>query len=273
MPINLLYCDFERLNLIRTQFGSNVRTSFSKNTEAARSKGTGTDGEVAANVPLLVSGGLKTGVNRTVSMTQSQSHIFDPKWSDVIDFIDAFKDEVRSRSDLQDARIGRILIIHGQLKINDLGNVRRLMETKSIKLLFSKGMKQGLKRGNNNDPDMVQIMLDLISQIPHSVQSTISIGAIQFWSTLNENFLLTPSSEIMLKHGTHVQGAWSVLGIVDAVPDNDELASFLSDPGTNVESEGLGTVSNLIFPIARKLLGRNGHQYGITPLVIFQNVE
>ncbi len=37
--------------------------------------------------------------------------------------------------------------------------------------------------------------------------------------TLVAGFLSGSSADLMLKHGHHVAGSWSVVGVLDAVPD------------------------------------------------------
>ena len=73
--------------------------------------------------------------------------------------------------------------------------------------------------------------------------------------------------DLLLKHGFFIAGEWKVLGILDALPDSDNLNidySFLP--------EFQKTLANYS-TIVRPRFGRDPDSFGITPLMIFREVS
>jgi hypothetical protein len=275
MAFDLIYCDFERLNLLRAQFGAaGLRTAYTESTEASRDKTTTTESEISGGVPIVASGKMISNTARKTAMQKSQSETYDTTWPDVVSFVERFSATQYNFDVSRMPRIGSLIRIEGGLDITDLETVKKLMETKSIKGLISSGAK-GSKNNRNNASEnfTVDHLFDILSVLPHSIQAIISNKSATFWSTLNRNFLLTPSAEIMLKHGTSIQGDWQVLGILDAYPDQTELSLAGNQTTPNFVNEGLGAMIGLLVPLVRMLLGRKSWQVGITPLVIFRQFD
>jgi hypothetical protein len=80
---------------------------------------------------------------------------------------------------------------------------------------------------------------------------------------------------LLLKHGVGIEGTWSMLGVLDALPISgfDEMKADLSQV-TAAESLGaLGLLLGKLGPAIRRMLGRPDGSYGITPLLIFREVS
>ena len=89
------------------------------------------------------------------------------------------------------------------------------------------------------------------------------------FATLVEGGLSGSTIGLATKHGSQIPGRWSVLGVVDALPDDPDAPEDLE----HNESEGiLGMILGAMLPIL-KVLGRPSNAYGVTPLIIFREVD
>ncbi len=78
----------------------------------------------------------------------------------------------------------------------------------------------------------------------------------------------TPA-DLFLKHGTLITGTWNIVGILDAMPDDENVGSAGKAEGLGLVNGVLGGVLNALAPMAREF-GRPHGAYGITPLVIYR---
>ena len=118
----------------------------------------------------------------------------------------------------------------------------------------------------------------MLATLPHAVQAAITErGGPQdrvTWCSLRDENLIVPGSDLLLKHGVRIAGEWSMLGILDALPDaavagSPELAQMLSAFSLG----SLGAVIGPMAPAIRTMLGRPTDAYGMTPLLIFREVS
>jgi hypothetical protein len=121
--------------------------------------------------------------------------------------------------------------------------------------------------------------LEFLRLLPHAIQSSVRTGENEVWCSLREDNLIVPASELLIKHGHVVAGDWSMVGILDAFPD-EVAPSFETDPerflaqATAALSLGaLWEAIGAIAPIARAALGRPPTSFGMTPLLIFREVS
>ena len=74
-------------------------------------------------------------------------------------------------------------------------------------------------------------------------------------------------------HGINIAGKWSLLGILDAVPDEGAKNSFPTNDMTPAFVErGLIPIVESLAPVTRFLLGRPNNYFGVTPMLIFREV-
>jgi hypothetical protein len=136
--------------------------------------------------------------------------------------------------------------------------------------------------GQEVSPDQLaeaHAMIELLSVLPHSTQAQILTDRTGVWCSLASESLVGLSTDLVLKHGSHVPGEWSALGVLDAQPD---FGSNPSNPTTlsGVEQAIVGVAGTLVgatiaqlAPITRNLLGRPRGAFGMTPLVIYRKVS
>ena len=103
--------------------------------------------------------------------------------------------------------------------------------------------------------------------LPHSIQAALR-GENTVWCCLQNDGMTTPADDLLLKHGIAVRGEWSLLGILDAVPDSEAPADDLPPAA----GDNVATLMRALAPFARQLLGRPPGHYGVTPLLIFREI-
>lgn len=113
--------------------------------------------------------------------------------------------------------------------------------------------------------------MDTISTLPHGLQMTMTSSGRKIWGTLRSDSLTGSASDLLLKHGAKIAGTWSILGILDAKPDNG-ASMQVPDIGGRIQTDGFTVILEALGPVARLLLGRPNQAFGATPLLIFREV-
>lgn len=106
----------------------------------------------------------------------------------------------------------------------------------------------------------------VLSVLPPLVQMKCFNGTEEAWGTLTPEHMLSDFSELAFKHGRGLPGEWTVVGLLDALPD-DVIDAAPHVVNTEVEN-GLLQVMDAM----RTFLGRRPYAYGITPLLIYRQV-
>ena len=154
------------------------------------------------------------------------------------------------------------MLAQGKLDIVNLGTLHAAWTENPIRKLITAGGGQG--RGQRAQ---MEAGFSFIRMLPHSIQAVLR-GEITVWCCLQGGGMTTPVDDLLLKHGVAVHGKWSLLGILDAVPDSGVLAD---DPPVGPE-DSMATLMRALAPLARQVLGRPPDHYGVTPLLIFREI-
>jgi hypothetical protein len=112
--------------------------------------------------------------------------------------------------------------------------------------------------------------MEILPSFPHSAQCTISGNNVSVWSSLTTEGMVGAVSDLSLKHGTEIPGAWHLLGVLDALPS--PIPAQVSIPNTGVPTH-FGTLISNFSNIARTALGRAPDAYGMTALLLFRSVS
>lgn len=124
-------------------------------------------------------------------------------------------------------------------------------------------------------PSDTDIAPELMTVLPHMVNATITTNLSErVWAVLRQEFMVTPSAELVLSHGSGIPGEWAMLGILSGQPDfgetefQTEMANMLTTLPPGIVSSGLGIMMGLLSPLIRTTMGRPANSYGVTPLLI-----
>ena len=220
------------------------------------------------------------------SSQDGSERTYDPLWLNARKFLDHVTQSNLLETDLKTARLGRFVLVTGRLQIVDIGLIRGAYELSTFKALVRGGeseplvgggrhqnRKSGHSRSSAKEPSAIDFAFEMLGILPHTVQAVISDGDCSTWSTLKPDWMAISSTDLVLKHSLEIPGLWSMVGILDALPESslpqapDDVTPIIAERGF-----GVGLLS-LIAPITRQFLGRQAPNYGMTPLLIFRDIE
>lgn len=265
---DFLYHDPLRIASFLGQFDpSGVAQSLKRTDQATQSSADNTNDHLKVTVGIL--SGQRGDQSATVEGTQHGSErTYDPLWSNARAFLDYLEHGDMIQRDVYAARIGQFVLFTGELKIADIAMLKGAWTLPTFRQ--AAGIGPTPSRPHKGPPNNVEFAFEMLGILPHSIQASVTSASASAWATLQEDCLATTPGNLLLKHGLVISGEWSMLGIVDAQPDlvlNDQETDF--EGGVQMAAK----LMELFAPIARNLLGRPTDAFGITPLMIFREVN
>jgi hypothetical protein len=139
------------------------------------------------------------------------------------------------------------------------------------------------KQGRNNTPSPMpseaDLLLEMLSVLPHTVHASIMTEHESVWASLREEYLVTSASELVLTHGASIPGEWAMVGILNGRPDfgETEFQQMIAEGRSNLPpglmNSAIGLMAQTMAPIIRTTLGRPASSFAVTPLLIFRSVN
>jgi hypothetical protein len=286
---DILYADTRRLSSLLSQFSDDgLLVELSRAAEDAHS--------VSAGLSIKVVKGDTSSTGKSGSTRK-----IDPQWLLPLLFLDAAKDLIER--DIEQAALGSLVLAQGRLIVTDLRILQKLWSSPTAKKFVlqqikdaerDKAREAAANEGENRasrrlagkkqseaSASEADLIMELLPLLPHSPQVNIVSPDSTVWSTIEPDYLVGTVEDIMLKHGAKVPGGWSMVGILDARPweeredeDYDDILTF--DDQISIGMHGMDNIwkiaTGLGWP-ARQALGRPLLSYGVTPLIIFREIE
>ena len=244
--------------------------------------------KVAGSVADLASGEIGAERSPVEGASEAGERVYDPLWANARTLLDYLAERDMIRRQLAGTRIGQLVLIKGLLLILDLTMLKTAWSKPAIKKLMQASERQTLEATqlpmNRNErrrhgreqsqqtvPSNIDFILEMLSLLPHSIQARLFGDNFSVWCTLEELSIVGHSSDLILKHGAIVSGEWTMLGILDAFPDqhpDEAMQSALAE----ITGTPIGAAAAHIGPVARQALGRPTAAFGVTPLLIFREV-
>lgn len=269
---DFLYYDVGRIGSFLGQFDPDgLLQARKKLASIAKESGSASTVEATAGIPAVL--GSKGNVTNSAGdkYGKSAEHTYDPLWANALSFLDYIEQHELVVRIAEKASIGQFVLIEGSLTILDMSLWKAMIENGVIKKFLEHSLGVGKTaagpRQKNAPPNEAELAMAVMPLLPHLIQAIIDSGTQSFWSALLPERLSLSTGDLMLKHGPMIEGKWSVLGILDALPDSDRnLGSSL---GVTELSGVIAQFSTVIRPV----FGRPSTSYGITPLMIFREVS
>lgn len=283
---DFLYADTKRIAQFLGQF-----SQFGHLTGITRTDGISRTGGGGINV-----GAAK--VDKATSTNEAQTRQFDVKWLDPVRFLDEINRRGMIYRHIADAGIGQIVLLSGNLALFDLSTLKTVWSIKEFQQAMIAAAQSAqiaeptvpLNRHERRKPQNKAVVsedekaqraaLELLPSLPHAVQACIfDDNELAVWCSLREEALATPASDLLLKHGCRVAGQWSMIGILDAYPEEgpnaaaDASLEHIYQELAAARLGGLGALIGSIAPPIRQMLGRPATAYGVTPILIFREVS
>lgn len=287
---DFLYYDNARISSFLSQFDNfGHLTSITHGERAHRSKNTSVKSQIDGSA-YVVKGSTATQTDTSSEYGEDSHRTYDPRWANALFFLDYLDQHKLLQRNITEANIGQIVIFSGELALFDMGLLKGLWGLPSVKRAMLQGAEEDGASGNRHDrrkgatqkkppksdrEQAIEMATDMLSVLPHSVQTSISNDDGSTWSTLKEDCLTVSASDLFMKHGMTISGSWNVVGILDARPQDEEFADLdaFNQLNAGITLGGMATmlVPHLI-PAIRPLLGRPGSSFGLTPLLLFREV-
>jgi hypothetical protein len=211
---------------------------------------------------------------------------YDPFWGNAIALLDQLKERQLLNLDLHTAGVGELVLLKGQLKILDL---RMLQQGWDMPMIMSKLGLGDISNMTHAQIENNKLAMEIIKLLPHTVQAQIYCPAEEgrefsaAWMTLDPQSMVVSSGDILMKYGDSVPGTWNVLAIKDALIDQgpvidlERIAKTKEIGWENAANERHTTIiallAEILAPVARKVMGRPGIYYGVTPILAFREIR
>lgn len=287
---DILYADTRRLSSLLSQFSDDGLV-----TELTRGDEAGQTSRASLSIK-VISGDTST------SGRETKSQKIDPQWLLPLLFLDEAQHLIHR--DIEEAPLGSIVLIQGKLLVTDLRIIQKLWSAPSAKkvilqqirdsekeaaaaLVDEAPVNRAARRGSAKGPQKTktetseaELIMELLPLLPHSPQVNIISPEAVAWATIEPAYVLGSIEDLLLKHGPKVAGTWAMVGILDGRPFEDRGTDEYDDIINVDERIRSGMIQDNVWKVAidlavpaRQALGRPFTSYGVTPLIIFRNLE
>jgi hypothetical protein len=292
---DFLYHDVRRIASFLAQFQTYGVLQQIKATESVGRSGTSKtviSGDLG--VPLVAKGSATLDGTVVDDERDAAERTYDPLWTNARLLLNYLAEREMIVRDPSKARVGQFVLFSGALAAFDLGIIKDAWKLQAVKdSVIRAATSQDTETPSKNrhdrrnasrnqkapalNPEMAA-GFELMQIMPHTIQATIRQDTWTAWSILREDSLVVQGSELLLKHGVAVAGTWNMLGILDALPQEDTevgMQTFVLDQLLASLSLGAlaGQIVGNLAPTVRAMLGRPTSAYGMTPLLIFREVS
>lgn len=288
---DFLYYDAARISSFLSQFDRfGHLTEITHSERAHRNKTSSIQNQLSGSV-VAVKGATTSKTDTGSQYGEDSLRTYDPRWTNALFFLDYLDEHQILQRSLNKARIGQIVLFTGDLAVFDLGLLRSMWSLPTVKKAIISGASENdtpvgnraerrreKKSNNGQQVNEAELAVELLSVLPHSIQAAVSTDSDSVWSTLRDECLVVPPADLFMKHGLAINGSWSVVGILDALPEDftDELEAqehAIRQISAGLRLGAMGAqMAPFLVPSVRPLLGRPAMSFGITPLLIFREV-
>jgi hypothetical protein len=294
---DIIYSDTRRLSSLLSQFSDDgVVTELTRQDETAHSNKAGLSIKVLSG-------------DTSSSGREAKSQKIDPQWLLPLLFLDEAEHLIER--DIAEASIGSLILITGKLILTDVRILQKLWSAPSAKKVLLQQMKDAQKAtaaavatasgesdisnratrraagkagkasaNTASETNEAELLIEMLPLLPHSPQINLVSPDHVAWATIEPDSVLGSVEDLMLKHGAKIAGSWSIVGILDARPfetrddeDYDDFINVDEHIRTGMFQDNLWKIATELAAPARQALGRPFGSYGVTPLVIFREIE
>lgn len=281
---DILYSDTRRLSSLLSQFSDDGLAI-----ELIRGAEDTSTTQLGLSVKVLKADGSESG--KTSKTTR-----FDPKWLLPLLFLENSQDMIQH--DIGEAPVGSLVLATGRLIITDISILKGMWESAKMKQYILDRLDSEASQDESNRHDRRaaakkpgqkkpvsdnELGLEIMPILPHTPQMNIVTPDHTVWATIDPESLFGTVGDLTLKHGSKIAGSWSVVGILDARPfemheddadhDYDDILSGMDRVRIGMTLDNIWKVATELAGPAREALGRPIMSYGITPLIIFREIE
>jgi hypothetical protein len=276
---DFLYYDARRVGSFLAQFDQfGHLQNVTKGETASKGAKRGSHWKIGGSLPVPgfpegAEASISGGLDPVQGGSESLALGYDPFWTNAISLLDYLSGQKLIKADLGGTGIGQFVIATGAISVFDLATVSKIWALPSLRnQINAQSPGGGNKRGKPSEFNTAVFALEMVSLMPHGIQVYMDSAKRTIWGSLRAEAMIVPPNDLFLKHGRIIAGQWTLVGILDAKPDTG--AGMDGDPNldVNILTHGFTSVLAALGPMARHLLGRPNHAFGVTPLLIFRKV-
>lgn len=275
---DFLYHDARRIGSFLGQFNPDGHLQgLQTHAVTGRNRASKTAGSGTGGVPLVASGTASHEQGEGQHWDRGAQRTYDPLWANARAFLDYLAGADLIEREASKAAIGQFILVSGRVFVIDTGMIKSLttgpLFRKSIH--SSTNSRSDSRRSRAEAPNGTDLGIEMVGSMPSTVQARVATNTNDvYWGSLIVDGLTSSPGDLMLKHGIQLAGEWSVLGILDAVP-NEALSDFETEVQSAITVATLGPLIGGLGVMAdtiRPMLGRPSEAYGVTPLLVFREV-
>jgi len=271
--LDFLYSDHERVASFVSQLSG---IGFLKGYERQSDK----DKNKAKEGSLKV-GGVGGSASLDTSWHRGIRETYDPLWETSVELVQHV--EKQQALKVPKIEVGQLVCLSGELFALDLAFVRELMNADSMAEFIARGSQdntensthQKKKHVNKNSEEYknAQVIIEYMKSIPLDIQFMMHASNSSFSFNIKREYLNLHQSDIPLKFPFQISGHWSIIGVIDAAPQ-DHIAGVIAK-GDVVESMYPALAQPFIQLIGTSgvMFGRNMNAFGLSPLAIYRRVQ
>ena len=269
---DFLYIDRSRASSIISQLHAPGVITTVKQTQSDQDKS-------SKDIGLSTLGILKGQAAVEEILTEAQERLFDASWSLPMNLLDKLDEAGLIKKGLDSERLGSTVHANGRIRIFDISMTQKTIPFLSMLASSNESkLPPKAKKSNKNEDLFVApgLTIGMMTAILGIVPNTLQVDFVDnegrtVWMTINRDYLTVNPDDMVLKYGGVIPGEWHVVGLIDALPDSEnitrtqETAAFPPNP----LKDGLVTLLESI----RENAGRSPSSFGMTPLVIFRTIS
>ena len=258
---DFLYVDHDRVGLLLSQVSDDgIITELVRQSEASDETGLGFD------VKIVKMSAKEAG-------KESVQQRFNTRWLIPLIFLDRLNERF---GDPDYAALGSLVRADGVLSLVHTELLQDLYRSSSVRPVLTKRARANAKqKGETFNEDIAKVEMEALNHLPPQIQMHLFRGeGYRLWATLRPDGLVTPATELAVKHGNLIPGEWVVIGIVDALPYDASSSAETQElligrfKGQPFLQEAVQMSDGI-----RAAYGRAADSLGITPLLIFRELK
>lgn len=271
--IDFIYADHERVASFVSQLsGHGVLKGYERQSD--KEKGKSKEGSAKL-------GGFGASAAADTSWHRGIRETYDPLWETSVSLVKHVEASQVLR--VPKIEVGQLVCVSGDLFALDLAFVRELMDAESMTEFIARGTNKSEDSIPKAQPKRVsksseeyknaQVIVEYMKSIPLDIQLMMHAQESAFSFNIKREYLNLHRSDIPLKFPFQISGRWSIVGIVDAAPE-DHLAGVISK-GDAVDTlfPALAQPFIQLIGTSSVMFGRNLKAFGMSPLAIYRRVK
>lgn len=256
---DFFYLDTRKINSFYAQLTGNGAIT-SRKSSSSRNDETSTEGSLS--VPTVAT--IKSATKNTAIAGYEDS--FDASPTMPREIIDRLDELGFISYELNLDQLGNLVLLKGMLSVVDVAGMKDILDP-AIEFGVDQmpSSKPAEKTAKNQFKKLMAPAIAFMKAIPFALQARFfNNGNMdeEVWMTLSRNEMFNSVHDLNFKHGDIMAGEWCVLGVLDAIPHDQEKKIS--------ESNEVNVMIEAFTKVMKEQFGRPSTAYGMTPIAIFR---